>query len=85
MLFGTYNNFRGNGTELEAQTSVAMQDAWVAFTKARVSGIEGTGWQEYSQLGSETVRDFGAGVAVRDTSLQALESLCDGPVPNYSL
>lgn len=85
LLFGTYDNFRGEGPALEDQTSIAMQDAWVAFTAGGVAGIESTGWQEYDVLGSDEVREFGAGVAVQDTSLRALESLCDGAVPNYSV
>ncbi|CAD0053012.1 unnamed protein product [Aureobasidium pullulans] len=84
LLFGTYDNFRGAGPALEGQTSVAMQDAWVAFTKDGMQGIESTGWQEYEVLGENTVRDFGDGVAVKDTDLKYLEGLCDGSMPNYS-
>jgi carboxylesterase type B len=84
LLFGTFDNFRGQGPALENQTSVAMQDAWVAFAKGGMSGIESTGWQEYEFLGETTVRDFGDGVAVKDVDLKYLENLCDGSVPNYS-
>ncbi|TIA21190.1 acetylcholinesterase [Aureobasidium pullulans] len=73
LLFGTYDNFRGAGPALEGQTSVAMQDAWVAFTKDGMQGIESTGWQEYEVLGENTVRDFGDGVAVKDTDLKYLD------------
>ncbi|KAG9872476.1 acetylcholinesterase, partial [Aureobasidium melanogenum] len=85
LLFGTFDNFRGQGPALENQTSVAMQDAWVAFTKGGMTGIEQTGWQEYEMLGESTVRDFGDGVAVKDVDLKYLENLCDGPKPNYSV
>ncbi|KAI5272266.1 acetylcholinesterase [Aureobasidium subglaciale] len=84
MLFGTYDNFRGVGPALEGETSRAMQDAWVAFTSGGMSGIESSGWQEYEVLGESTVRDFGDGVAVKDTDLKYLENLCDGSQPNYS-
>jgi carboxylesterase type B len=84
LLFGTFDNFRGQGPVLENQTSVAMQDAWVAFAKGGMTGIESTGWQEYEVLGEDTVRNFGAGVAVKDVDVKYFENLCDGSVPNYS-
>ena len=77
MLFGTYNNFRGNGTELEAATCVAMQDAWLAFARDGEEGLKATGWNAY-ELGRGGVREFGAGVPASYTSLERLESLCDG-------
>ena len=61
-----------------------MQDAWVAFAKGGMTGIEQTGWQEYEFLGETTVRDFGDGVAVKDVDVKYLENLCDGSKPNYS-
>jgi carboxylesterase type B len=85
MLFGTYNNFRGVGPALETETSVAMQDAWVAFTRDGMQGIESTGWLEYEKLGEQAVRNFGDGVAAKDSSLQHLEGLCSGGKPNYSV
>jgi carboxylesterase type B len=84
LLFGTFDNFRGQGPVLENQTSVAMQDAWVAFAKGGMTGIESTGWQEYDFLGETTVRNFGDKVAVKDVDLKYLENLCDGSMPNYS-
>ncbi|KAI4154055.1 MAG: hypothetical protein LQ340_001929 [Diploschistes diacapsis] len=80
LLFGTFDNFRGTGPDLENQTSIALQDAWVAFAKDGVNGLEGTGWQPY-QLGGADAREFGAGVAAQDTSLSSLEAQCNGPLP----
>ena len=77
MLFGTYDNFRGIGPALENETSAAMQDAWVAFANGGSAGLENTGWQPY-QVGGNTVREFGAGIAVQDSSLSTLEAQCNG-------
>lgn len=81
LLFGTHPNYRGESTELEYQTSCAMQDAWVAFAKDPESGLEGENWDVYERLGSQEVREFGAGVAAQDVSVAPLESMCNGAVP----
>ena len=60
------------------QTSVAMQDAWVAFARDGTAGLQGTGWGEYDMLGEGDVREFGNGVAVQNASLSALEARCNG-------
>ncbi|EME78388.1 uncharacterized protein MYCFIDRAFT_167763, partial [Pseudocercospora fijiensis CIRAD86] len=38
LIFGTHPDYRGASTDLEYQTSCAMQDAWVAFAKDPVNG-----------------------------------------------
>lgn len=43
MLFGTHLNFRGESTELEYETSHAMQDAWAAFARDGARGLEEMG------------------------------------------
>ena len=78
MLFGTFDNFRGQGSELESATSEAMQDAWVAFARDGTKGLEGTGWMPY-ELGGGNAREFGAGVAVGDASIADTEAMCEGP------
>ena len=80
MLFGTFDNFRGQGFLIENETSIAMQNAYVAFIKNGANGLKATGWEPY-MLGSGDVREFGAGIAVKDTSLGALEAQCNGPTP----
>ena len=80
LIFGTFDSFRGQGPALENTTSVAMQDAWLAFTKNGGQGLESMGWNSYT-LGNGNVREFGAGVPVQDTSLSTLENMCNGPVP----
>ncbi|KAL1587289.1 hypothetical protein WHR41_04432 [Cladosporium halotolerans] len=81
MLFGTHPNFRGESTELEYETSHAMQDAWVAFAREGVRGLQSEGWKEYEAVGEATVREFGDGVAAKDVSIAGLEGKCDGAVP----
>lgn len=85
MLMGTYDDFRGSGSELEAQTSAAMQDAYLAFAKGGEGALEETGWKKYEELGEGTVRNFGnssgAGggeSAVQDMSVEWLERMCNG-------
>lgn len=78
MLFGTHPNFRGESTELEYETSHAMQDAWIAFAKDDTKGLDATGWSEYETIGDSNVREFGDGVVVKDVSIAELEGKCNG-------
>ncbi|KAF7191557.1 Acetylcholinesterase [Pseudocercospora fuligena] len=76
MLFGTHSDVRGNGTQLQYETSHAMQDAWVAFAKDPAHGLEKENWKPYEALGEGTVREFGAGVAAKDISIAETEGEC---------
>lgn len=44
MVFGTYDQFRGPGTEFEKETSEKMQDLWLKFAE---NPAKPNGWQEY--------------------------------------
>lgn len=57
-----------------------MQDAWAAFARDPTGGLECEDWQVYAKLGSGSVREFGGGVAARDTSIAATEAMCNGVV-----
>ncbi|KXT00514.1 hypothetical protein AC578_4073 [Pseudocercospora eumusae] len=81
LLFGTHADYRGPSSELEYQTSQAMQDAWVAFAKDPVNGLKQLDWMAYEKLGLKEVREFGAGVAAQDIDLASFEAECDGAVP----
>lgn len=75
MLFGTYNDFRGNGTDFETATSEAMQDLWLAFAKDPENGLQGMGWPATSTgqlvlFGGSTPWGFGA----PDQTVQAVNS-----------
>lgn len=51
VVFGTHNIVRGQSTELEWQTSYAMQSLWVSFAaNSSVPPIDHTGlaWPNYS-------------------------------------
>lgn len=85
MLMGTYDNYRGTGSTLEMKTSVAMQDAYLAFARAGTSGIERTGWMAYSELGENVVREFGNAMPVQNTGIASLEALCSQGKPTFSL
>lgn len=79
LVFGTYAEFRGEGTELEGDTSVAMQDSWVEFARDPEAGLRGVGWRVYDVLGERhVVREFGDGVSVKDVSVAGTEGRCDG-------
>ena len=80
LIFGTFDDFCGAGPILENQTSIAMQNAWVAPAMEGASGLTTTGWQPY-KIGGGTVRKFGARVAVRDSSIANLEAQCTGAIP----
>ena len=76
LVFGTFNDFRGVGLELERKTSVAMQDAWVGFVRGGIEGLRSVGWGEY-RSGQATVREFGGqGVAVGDVDMTEMEREC---------
>lgn len=82
MLMGTHPDSRGPSTPAEYATSHAMQDAWVAFANDPCNGLESQDWPVYAQLGSNEVREFGAGtVAAQETSLAKLEAMCNGAKP----
>ncbi|KAK8081856.1 chlorogenic acid esterase precursor [Apiospora saccharicola] len=48
LAFGTHADFRGNSTALEIETSHAIQDAYVAFVKDPVNGLNEMGWAAYT-------------------------------------
>ncbi|KAF2166256.1 hypothetical protein M409DRAFT_66757 [Zasmidium cellare ATCC 36951] len=76
LLFGTHPNYRGPSTDLEYATSVAMQDAWVAFASDPVKGLVSQNWKVYEMLGETEVREFGVWVAAKDVSLADVEGQC---------
>ncbi|KAK8138851.1 hypothetical protein PG984_002231 [Apiospora sp. TS-2023a] len=51
LAFGTHADFRGNSTALEIETSHAIQDAYVAFVKDPVNGLNEMGWAAYTAPG----------------------------------
>lgn len=61
-----------------------MQDAWVAFARDPVKGLESQEWPVYEMLGAKEVRKFGAGVAAKDVSLAGVEDQCNGAYPKTS-
>ena len=81
LIFGTHPNYRGESTEFEKETSVAMQDAWVAFAAGGTAGLEATGWPLYEELGDDAVRNFGnatTGEAVGNVAMGWSENACQG-------
>lgn len=77
ILMGTHPNFRGNSTPEEYATSLAFQDAYVAFANDPETGLAGQNWKPYVTLGSKEVRGFGKdGVAAQDVSIASTEALC---------
>jgi carboxylesterase type B len=78
LLFGTDEEFRGSSTPLEKETSIVMQDSWVAFARAGVEGMEEAGWPLYTGVdgSGSLVRVFGAGVPVQNVELGQQDTLC---------
>lgn len=82
MLFGTYNDFRGNGTAFETATSEAMQDLWLAFAKDPEMGLQGMGWPATSTgqlvlFGGATPWGFGvANQTVQAVNASVLDANC---------
>lgn len=75
LLFGTFDDYRGQSTDLERETSHAMQDAWVVFARDGIDGLKSTGWIDY-RLDQPTAREFGAGIAGNDLSIAHMEKYC---------
>jgi carboxylesterase type B len=75
LLFGTFEDFRGDATELQRETSVAMQDSWLALASSGVMGMAAVGWPGYTGLGG-VVREFGGPNVVEDTNTLAVDSTC---------
>ncbi|KAL1301936.1 hypothetical protein AAFC00_002395 [Neodothiora populina] len=74
LIFGTEGDYRGPATSLEAATSKAMQDRWLAFAKDPDHGLEEMGWMDYS---SGNVETFAAdGIAVQDAPVSNVDALC---------
>ncbi|KAH7024812.1 acetylcholinesterase [Microdochium trichocladiopsis] len=77
LLFGTHANYRGNSTELEWETSHAMQDAWLAFARDGVEGLAAVDWPVWdNSTGGGVVRVFGDGVPAKTGAPDDLEKGC---------
>lgn len=80
LLFGTYGDFRGSGTDFEDKTSEIMQDYYLAFALDPESGLESAGWPKYS---TGLVEIFGGEQNGTDTPAYPApkglaEDICDG-------
>lgn len=75
LLFGTFEDFRGDATEQQRETSVAMQDSWLALAASGVMGMDAVGWPRYTGLGG-VVREFGGPNVVEDIDTSATDAMC---------
>ncbi|KAJ5112861.1 hypothetical protein N7456_001395 [Penicillium angulare] len=48
MIFGTYADVGGQGTQFQKDTSETMQDLWLAFARDPENGLSNLGWPKYS-------------------------------------
>ncbi|KAK7984673.1 hypothetical protein PG988_002295 [Apiospora saccharicola] len=81
LIFGTHYQFRGNSTELEWQTSYAMEEMWVAFatdSSKDPAMSNGLAWPKYS-LDGETVVLFGNGTEAADLVSPSVIDTSDCP------
>lgn len=77
MLFGTHGDFRGDSTQLERDTSAAMQDAWLALVRDGAAGVEALGWPAFAGVdGGDVVQQFGNGVASKSGDAKGWEARC---------
>ncbi|KAL9113884.1 MAG: hypothetical protein Q9227_002018 [Pyrenula ochraceoflavens] len=73
LVFGTYDEYRGEGTAFEAATSLEMQDLWLAFAEDP-GNAAAAGWVPYTsglalELGSN-------GTVVQQRSVAGIDSPC---------
>ncbi|PWY75269.1 carboxylesterase [Aspergillus sclerotioniger CBS 115572] len=81
MNFGTYSDFRGEGMELEKETSEVMQDYLLAFARDPERGLEGKGWEVFNPYAGDggLVKRFGAdGRAEQNVSGVEVQGACWG-------
>ncbi|KAK0631503.1 acetylcholinesterase [Immersiella caudata] len=76
LVFGTHSLYRDTSTELEYETSHAMQGAWHAFvaTAGEKPSIEG--WDAWDQVAGGRVVEFGNGVPARLLDTTEMEREC---------
>ncbi|KAF2678234.1 alpha/beta-hydrolase [Lentithecium fluviatile CBS 122367] len=79
LIFGTYGVVKdlGNTTELEVETSWAMQDHILAFTKDPYHGPQEIGWNPMSE-GGKLVRFGAGGKAVQYVDAIEVDGVCQG-------
>jgi len=79
IVFGTHHLFRGNSTELEWQTSFAMEAFWVSFASNPLADpVDHVGltWPKYTAAGREMVV-FG------NASLPSAASIAPASIADY--
>ncbi|KAF8194029.1 Alpha/Beta hydrolase protein [Mycena galopus ATCC 62051] len=81
MIFGTYDDFRGVGSELEMETSLMMQDLWLAFAEDPESGPERLGWPKHvsgknAMFGGSTPYGLGSDTAFKTVDSGIIEGIC---------
>lgn len=65
LLFGTYGNVNGPSTAFEAETSVVMQDFYLAFASDPYDGLLKLGWKSYNDGYAEELGDTVLNIAAR--------------------
>lgn len=76
LIFGTHSNYRGPSTQLENETSIALQDAWLSLVSGGEVATLAQDWPLYNKDAGSLMRDFGNGVAAQTTNFEDWEALC---------
>lgn len=78
MIFGTYMTDTGHISQLEIDTSEAMQDAILAFVNDPQTASSVAGWPLFNPNGTDggAILEFGFGVPVRNVSGDYVEAAC---------
>ena len=77
LVFGTHPLYRGNSTQLEYETSYAMQDAWLAFVATAGEKPSIKGWDAWNEVDGGRVVEFGNGVPARLIDTAEMDRGCD--------
>ncbi|RYP22994.1 hypothetical protein DL767_008919 [Monosporascus sp. MG133] len=79
LIFGTHPDYRGTSTQLEYETSFAMQDAWLSFAantaRPKLGAAE---WPLFTDPQGGTVASFGDAVAAGIGNVRDIEIQCGG-------
>jgi hypothetical protein len=77
VVFGTHDIVRGQSTELEWQTSYAMQEFWVSFAaNSSIAPMDHTGlpWPQYKRQNSSII-EFGNAIGSQKKPVTVMDEV----------
>uniref|UniRef100_A0A060TBP3 Carboxylic ester hydrolase n=1 Tax=Blastobotrys adeninivorans TaxID=409370 RepID=A0A060TBP3_BLAAD len=85
MVFGTFNDFRGQASDLEVKTSEAIQDFILSFARDPHNGPGSLGWPAWQNADSKILRFGTNGKPYEVISDAEVDGLCLGRSGTYNI